>query len=122
MAGSKEAIAENRAIQQQMHLFSVPTGRGNTLLDYDLIPRFIHDKASKCVILNGNNVHFGRKIEINQDETYEIMPAVINQEHIVDGEKTTRQCAIYPGTRESVIEDCLIGFVQNGEFSLEKHR
>ncbi len=110
--------------QKQLHFFSIPSGRGNTLLDYDLHPRFIHDRAKKKVVLE-TGVTPGRNIVLNDSETYEIIPAILNQpdpKGVKDqnGDAALRPVAIYPGTRESLIEDCLIYFARNGEFSLER--
>jgi hypothetical protein len=111
------------AVQKQLHLFSIPNGRGNTLLDYDLIPRFLHDKGQKKV-LAGSPQHQGeRVIRFSNAEQYEILPALISssKKDSSTGEPAQKkQYAVYPGTRESLIEDCLIDFAQNGEFSLEK--
>lgn len=106
---------------KQLHLFSMPNGRGNTLLDYDLIPRFIHDRAQKKVLITGASCQEPRIIKMNNSEKYEIIPAVISEKNKgTDGEVGYRSFAVYPGTRESLIEDCLILFARNGEFSIEK--
>jgi hypothetical protein len=108
-------------VQKQLHFFSIPSGRGNTLLDYDLIPRFLHDRAQKKIPLSEQDPNSLRVIKINDSESYEIIPAILN---IVDKKSSEQgrlvKYAIYPGTRESLIEDCLIHFAQFGEFSLEK--
>ncbi len=111
--------------QQQLHFFSIPSGRGNTLLDYDLTPRFLHDRAQKRVPIDPALSQQPRLIQMSEHERYEIVPAVMNipdpegkkNDH---GEVIKRPFAIYPGTRESLIEDCLIYFARNGEFSVEK--
>lgn len=106
---------------KQLHLFSMPNGRGNTLLDYDLIPRFLHDRAQKKVLLSGVASQEPRVINMNDSEKYEIIPATISEKKKNDqGEDIYVSYAVYPGTRESLIEDCLILFARNGEFSIEK--
>lgn len=107
-------------IQQQLHFFSMPTSRhlgvkGNTILDYDLVPRFIHDKNAKSVRLSEEPEP--KVIHLGESECYAVFPAIIKKRV---GPNKGRTCAIYPGTRESLIEDCLILFAQNGEFSIEK--
>jgi len=101
--------------QEQLNLFSIPSGRGNTLLDYDLHPRFIHDRAQKKVLLSDEPEP--RIISLNANEHYEIIPATIKSKN---KEGVLQSYAIYPGTRESLIEDCLIYFARNGEFTAEK--
>lgn len=103
--------------QRQLHLFSLPNGRGNTLLDYDLVPRFFHDRAQKRTPINSSVNNEPRFICISDSERYEIIPAILNVQKKEGG---SERFAIYPGTRESLIEDCLIFFARNGEFSLEK--
>jgi len=103
----------------QLHLFSMPSGRGNSVLDYDLTPRFLHDKAQKRVSLVDGVVPAPREIQID-DERYEILPAILHPEK--DAPKGEGPVAIYPGTRESVIEDCLVYFARLGEFSYENGR
>lgn len=108
-------------VQRQLHFFSIPNGRGNTLLDYDLIPKFFHDRATKKIPLHEQDPNDARVIKISESEQYEIVPAIINIGKKDDqGNDVTIKYAVYPGTRESLIEDCLIHFAQNGEFSLEK--
>ena len=109
-------------IQQQLHFFSMPTSRqtgakGNTILDYDLVPRFIHDKNAKSVRLSDEPEP--KIIQLAEKERYAIYPAIIKKKV---GVNKGRTCAISPGTRESLIEDCLILFAQNGEFSLNSSR
>lgn len=111
--------------QQQLHFFSLPTSRGNTLLDYDLLPRFFHDRGNKKIPVDIDSNQAPRMIKMNDAESYEIIPAILNledHEGKVDSEGniTRRNYAVYPGTRESLIEDCLIYFARNGEFSIEK--
>lgn len=108
---------------KQLHLFSIPNGRGNTLLDYDLIPRFLHDKGQKKVLAGSPKHQAERVIRFSDSEQYEILPAIIasqDKRESAEGLISKKQYAIYPGTREALIEDCLIHFAQNGEFSLEK--
>jgi hypothetical protein len=108
-------------VQKQLHFFSIPSGRGNTLLEYDLIPRFLHDRAQKRIPLAEQDPNKARIIKINAQEEYEILPAILTvQSKDEAGNDTLIKCAVYPGTRESLIEDCLINFAQNGEFSIEK--
>jgi len=106
-------------VQAQLHFFSIPTNRGNTLLDYDLIPKFFHDRAQKKIPVAEQDPNNIRSIRLNDSESYEILPAIIDLADPNDKSKRVKY-AIYPGTRESLIEDCLISFAQNGEFSVEK--
>jgi hypothetical protein len=104
--------------QQQLHFFSIPSGRGNTLLDYDLIPRFIHERAGKRLPVSTGESLIPKTICIGEQDAYEIHPAIIM---VKDKEgEGQRPFAVYPGTRESIIEDCLIYFSRNGEFSVER--
>lgn len=104
-----------RLTQEQLNLFSIPSGKGNTLLDYDLHPRFIHDRAQKKILLSKDPEP--RIISINKNEHYEIIPATMK---IANEEGVVQNYAVYPGTRESLIEDCLVYFARNGEFNVSK--
>lgn len=120
MEPTRNSRSKQELIQQQLHFFSMPTSRqtgvkGNTILDYDLVPRFIHDKNAKSVRLSEEPEP--KIISLAESEQYAIFPAIIKKKV---GPNKGRTCAIYPGTRESLIEDCLILFAQNGEFSLTK--
>lgn len=104
--------------QKQLHLFSMLSGLGNTLLDYDLTPRYLHDKAQKCMTIQQHESMGPRIIRIDESQCYEIIPATLRR-FDKEPEKGLLY-AVYPGTRESLIEECLIDFAKNGEFSLEK--
>lgn len=111
--------------QKQLHIFSMPSARGNTLLDYDLLPRFIHDRAQKKVKIETATPHKPRVITLAPTERYEIVPAILNlpdEDGKLDseGKPVLHPYAVYPGTRESLIEDCLIYFARHGEFSVER--
>jgi hypothetical protein len=110
--------------QKQLSFFSFPNGRGRTLLNYDLIPRYLHDRAQKKVLLSEHANRPPRVIQMSESERYEIRPAILScpVKGVTndDGTPKEEQYAIYPGTRESLIEECLILFAQNGEFSIEK--
>jgi hypothetical protein len=110
--------------QKQLSFFSFPKGRGGTLLNYDLIPRYLHDRAQKKIPLNKHLKQSPRVIQMSESERYEISPAIIScpvkGQFDDNGKQREEQFAIYPGTRESLIEECLILFAQNGEFSIEK--
>jgi hypothetical protein len=122
---NKKGICE--FTQPQLHFVSLPTGRGNTLLDYDLVPRFLHDRAQKKVPLS-RGAQPPRIINMSESEKYQIIPALIHlpdpsgDTDTVTGKVKMLPYAIYPGTRESLIEDCLVYFARNGEFSREKGR
>jgi hypothetical protein len=103
--------------QQQLHFFSIPNGRGNTLLDYDLIPRFLHDRANKRHPISDQKSVAPRAVSLTGKEVYHIHPATIM---VKEKDGSSRPYAVYPGTRESIIEDCLIFFARNGEFSVER--
>jgi hypothetical protein len=111
--------------QKQLHLFSIPSVPGNTLLSYDLDPRFLHDRAKKRIDLSQTPNHNPISIKINEDGFYVLHAHTF---HLPDpsgetdefGEVCRKPMLIYPSTRESLIEDCLIHFVRNGEFSIER--
>jgi hypothetical protein len=99
-------------VQRQLHLFSVKGGRGNTLLDYDLVPRFWHNRHEKYPKPeNGHTPH--HEVTLPNGDTYKLFPAEITDDQ-------GNSLWVYPSTRESLIEECLIDFAKNGEFSLEK--
>jgi hypothetical protein len=106
---------DNQLIEahDQMHLFSLSGCVGNTLIDYDLIPKFLHDRAQKRIPVD--QATGDRRICVHKNENYYISPALIKDRY---GDLMT----IYPGTRESLVEECLLGFTKNGEFSLENGR
>lgn len=104
--------------QRQLHLFSITGSLGNTLLDYDLIPRYLHDKGQKCIPIQQHEASGPRTISLEDGQRYEIIPATIRK--ALEGYENGALFAIYPGTRESLIEECLIDFAKGGEFSLEK--
>tara|TARA_A200000159_G_scaffold162655_2_gene187007 strand:- start:3378 stop:4484 length:1107 start_codon:yes stop_codon:yes gene_type:complete len=111
--------------QKQLHFFSNSMGKGNTLLDYDLEPRFLHGNVEKKSALADNSSKLVKTIALSNSERYEIHPATLSLPSSdgklnEDGTPHMTQYAVYPGTRESLIEDCLILFAQNGEFSVEK--
>ena len=111
--------------QKQLHIFSISNGKGNTLLDYDLEPRFLHGNVEKKSSLSTKSSQLVKSIVMSDSERYEIHPATLSfpaedGRTNPDGTPYLEQYAIYPGTRESLIEDCLILFAQNGEFSLER--
>lgn len=117
---SEEGTNSCPLVQKQLHLFSIPSGRGNTLLDHDLTPRFLHDKTQKKVLVGSAEHQSERIIRLSNSEQYEILPAIMTMNDKAGPTPSRKQYAIYPGTRESLIEDCLIDFAQNGEFSIEK--
>lgn len=104
--------------QKQLHLFSMAAGLGNTLLDYDLTPKYLHDKGQKCIPINQHENMGPRTIQIDSSQCYEIIPATLRR-FSPESEKG-KLFAVYPGTRESLIEECLIDFAKNGEFSVDK--
>lgn len=104
--------------QRQLHLFSMDAGLGNTLLDYDLTPRYLHDKAQKCIPIHQHEDMGPRTINLDDGQRYEIIPATIRKAD--EKSEKGKLFAVYPGTRESLIEECLIDFAKNGEFSTEK--
>lgn len=111
--------------QKQLHIFSISCGRGNTLLNYDLEPRFLHGNVEKKTPLSKQSSPLIKTIVMNGSERYEIHPATLSfpspdGKENQDGSPYMVQYAVYPGTRESLIEDCLILFAQNGEFSIER--
>lgn len=105
-------------VQKQLHLFSVTGALGNTLLDYDLIPRYLHDKGQKCIPIHQHEASGPRAIMLEDGQRYEIIPATIRKAQ--EGYENGALFAVYPGTRESLIEECLIDFAKGGEFSVEK--
>lgn len=105
-------------VQKQLHLFSMSGTLGNTLLDYDLIPRYLHDKGQKCIPIQQHEDMGPRAISLEDGHRYEIIPATVRKKR--EGDEKPLLYAVFPGTRESLIEDCLIDFAKAGEFTLEK--
>lgn len=99
----------------QLALFTNASS-GNTLLDYDVHPKFVH-KQDKCVSLVDLSHHGFLTVSIG-DGSFEIIPAQM-QRKSVETDKFSI-VAIYPSTREAVIEECLIHFATRGEFSIER--
>lgn len=104
--------------QKQLHLFSMGGNLGNTLLDYDLIPRYVHDKTQKCISIQQHESMGPRIISLEDGHRYEIIPATIRKQSSEHDKGLL--FAVFPGTRESLIEECLIHFAKAGEFTLEK--
>lgn len=101
--------------RRQLSLFSSPEVLGNTFADPNSISRFVHDKRSKRVA-SSDLKDFPKIIGANGGfNRIKGAPIQINKS---DG--TVEIVHVYPGTRESLIEECLIHFATNGEFSIEK--
>lgn len=102
--------------QQQLALFSMTSAPGNTIADYDLCPRYSHSRSGKRLSLEELNKQGFKRISLPDGRIYELYPAQISRKE-EDGGGIE---AVYPGTRESIIEECLIYFATQGEFSPEK--
>jgi hypothetical protein len=101
--------------RRQLSLFSSPEVLGNTFADQNSISRFVHDKRSKRV--SSSNLKDFPKIIGPKGGFNRIKGAPIQ---VTSQDGTVEIFHVYPGTRESLIEECLIHFATNGEFSIEK--
>jgi len=103
---STDSIDEETA--KQLALFTESIADGNTLVGYDIRPRFVHTRRSKVTSL----VEYGEKgdkiIQLKDGTVYSISPAVIDR----DGKKL----AIFPGTRESLVEEAIMSFASSRQF------
>lgn len=102
--------------QQQLALFSMTSAPGNTIADYDLCPRYSHSRSGKRLSLDDLNKQGFKSTRLPDGRVYELIPAQIPARADEGGGIV----AVYPGTRESVIEECLIYFATKGEFSPQK--
>lgn len=101
--------------QKQLALFSIESCIGNTLLDYDQLPRFLHGRNNKVLTAAQHAELPYRQVALSDGEVFQIKPAEI-EEPTAEGEAINRKY-IYPGTRESIVEEAIIDFAKKGEFS-----
>lgn len=101
--------------QKQLALFSIESCLGNSLLDYDQLPRFLHGRSNKVLTPVQHADRPYRQITLSDGEVFQIKPAEVDQS--VSGEDIISRKYIYPGTRESIVEEAIIDFAKNGEFS-----
>lgn len=93
---------------KQLALFTESNVDGNTLVGYDIRPRFIHTRRSKVQTLVDYGENGDKIIKLEDGTVYSISPAVIDR----DGSKV----AIFPGTRESLVEEAIMSFASNRQF------
>jgi hypothetical protein len=110
----------NELMLRQLHLFSSTNNLGNSLADWDLIPRFIHDKNQKTVSYETIQKEGHRVIELASGAKNIIHPAQITTPSKNSDYKGGDLKYVYPGTREALIEECLIDFAKNGEFTTDR--
>lgn len=108
--------AHDELMLRQLHLFSSTNNLGNTLADWDLIPRFIHDKNQKTVSSDDLKKEGFRVLSLACGAKNVIHPTQIS----FSSKNGNDLKFVYPGTRESLIEECLIDFAKNGEFTIER--
>ncbi len=107
---NKTIIAAN---VRQLSLFSDSEVRGNTIMSHDLLPRFLHSRHNK-VLTHEDYVEEGERwMQLSNGEFFTIEPGNIRRP---DGDIVY----IYPGTRESLVEECIMSFASKGEFDPEK--
>lgn len=112
-SGSDIVLSTNIELQaiKQLALFTDPLVDGNTLIGYDLRPRFLHSRASKVLKLNEYADKGDRLFKLQDGTVYAIQPAMID--------RNSAKVAIFPGTRESLVEEAIVGFGKRGEFDPE---
>ncbi|MFT7052887.1 MAG: hypothetical protein ACJAU1_000437 [Psychromonas sp.] len=97
--------------KKQLALFTDPNVDGNTLMGYDIRPRFLHTRSSKVFLLSEYADRGDRLFQMEDGTVYAISPAVIDRKK--------SKVAIFPGTRESLVEETIMGFASRGEFDHE---
>lgn len=101
--------------QKQLALFSIESCLGNSLLDYDQLPRFLHGRSNKVLTPAQHAERPYRQVTLSDGEVFQIKPAEIDQS--ISGEDLIDRRYVYPGTRESIVEEAMVDFAKNGEFS-----
>lgn len=101
--------------QKQLALFSIESCLGNSLLDYDQLPRFLHGRFNKVLTPVQHAERSYRQVVLSDGEVFQIKPAEV--ELAGSSEDVIERRYIYPGTRESIVEEAIIDFAKNGEFS-----
>lgn len=104
--------------QKQLALFSIDSCLGNSLLDYDQLPRFLHGRSNKVLTSTQHAERPYRQITLCDGEIFQIKPAEI--ERPSSNENVIDRKYIYPGTRESIVEEAIIDFAKNGEFKWDE--
>jgi hypothetical protein len=94
--------------KKQLALFTEPNVDGNTLMGYDIRPRFVHTRSSKVMPLSVFADKGDRIFEMEDGTVYAIQPAVLDRDK--------KKVAIFPGTRESLVEEAIMGFASLGPF------
>ena len=98
----------DEAIVRQLALFTDTNSDANTLIGYDIRPRFIHTRRSKVQQLTEYQDSGDKFIFLNDGSAYSIQPAVIDRDK--------GKIAVFPGTRESLVEEAIMSFASNREF------
>jgi hypothetical protein len=103
----KQPEVDDKA-KKQLALFTEPNIDGNTLMGYDIRPRFLHTRSSKVIRLSDYEVSGDKLFKMDDGTVYAITPAVIS--------RNKSKVAIFPGTRESLVEETIMGFASMGPF------
>jgi len=88
------------------------------LLDYDQLPRFLHGRSNKVLTPVQHSESPYRQVTLSDGEVFQIKPAEVDMS--ISGEGVVERKYVYPGTRESIVEEAIIDFAKNGEFSWEQ--
>lgn len=95
--------------KRQLALFTEPNIDGNTLIGYDIRPRFLHTRASKVSQLEDYAEKGDKTFRLADGTVHAIKPALIVRDGL--------NVAVFPGTRESLVEECIMSFASKGEFN-----
>ena len=95
--------------KRQLALFTEPNIDGNTLMGYDIRPRFLHTRSSKVFPLSEYADKGDRLFQMEDGTVYAIQPAMIDRDQT--------KMAVFPGTRESLVEETIMGFASQGVFN-----
>lgn len=112
----KISVSEKQVHEAQLTLFSAKDNSGNSLVDYDQLPRFLHAMSKKFFTPEEHAVNPYKEIVVGEKQVFQIRPAELDGE---DGSFQGRKY-VYPSTREALVEEVIIDFARNGVFSWER--
>jgi len=98
---------------RQLSLFSDAEQPGNTIVSHDLLPRFLHNRHKKVLTHDEYAQEGERWVQLSNGQLFNIEPGSVRRA------KTGELVYIYPGTRESLVEECIMSFASNGKFDHE---